>query len=56
LKNIYIYLTAENWNNDKPEVVILGSVVSQHESYIEIRDEKGYMQIINIQKVFAVVY
>ena len=56
MKDIYIYITPENWNKDKPEVTIFGNVISNNENYVEIRDDKGYTQIINIQKVFAIVY
>jgi len=56
LKDIYIYITPENWNKDKPEVTIFGNVISNNENYVEIKDDKGYTQIINIQKVFAIVY
>ncbi|SEV87166.1 hypothetical protein [[Clostridium] fimetarium] len=56
MKDIYIYITPENWNKDKPEVTIFGNVISNNENYVEIKDDKGYTQIINIQKVFAIVY
>lgn len=56
MKDIYIYITPENWNKDKPEVTIFGNIISKGENYVEIKDDKGYTQIINLQKVFAIVY
>lgn len=56
MKDIYIYITPENWNKDKPEVTIFGNIINKGENYVEVKDDKGYTQIINLQKVFAIVY
>ena len=56
MKEIYFYETMDNWINENPSTSIKGYIVSKHESYIEISDENGYTQIININKLFAVVY
>ena len=56
LKNIYFYSTIKAWIDETPDVTIVGTVTSKTSNYIEISDENGYTQIINLDKIFAVVY
>jgi hypothetical protein len=56
MKDIYFYETIDDWNNERPTTSVKGRVVSKTESYIEIYDENGFTQLININKLFAVVY
>jgi hypothetical protein len=56
MQDIYIYTTVEDWNDDKPEGVLKGTVEEVHENYIKIRDENNLTQIIVLSKLFAVVY
>ncbi|MCX7920594.1 MAG: hypothetical protein N3B21_01010 [Clostridia bacterium] len=55
-KDIYIYTSFNSWLKEEPDATIRGSVSNKYDSYIEILDESGLTQIINIEKVFAVVY
>lgn len=55
-KDIYIYVDAESWLEDKPCSVIKGAVTNRSDGYIEILDDKGYTQVLNLDKLFAVVY
>lgn len=55
-KDIYIYIDAQGWIEDKPSTVLKGTVASRSDGYIEILDENGYTQILNLAKLFAVVY
>ena len=56
MKEIYFYENIMDWINESPSTSIKGIVVSKNESYIEISDENGYTQLININKLYAVVY
>ncbi len=55
-KDINIYLDAQSWLDESPDVVLKGTVNYRGEGYIEIQDEKGYTQILNLTRLFAVVY
>jgi hypothetical protein len=56
MKDIYFYETMDSWINENPTTSIRGNVLSKNQNYIEISDENGFTQIININKIFAVVY
>lgn len=56
MKDIYFYETMDAWINENPSTSIKGYVLSKNNNYIEISDENGFVQIINISKLFAVVY
>lgn len=56
MRDIYIYATIHSWLTEKPEGNFKGNVTSKGNGYIEIMDEHGYTQIINLSQVFAVVY
>jgi len=56
MKDIYFYETMEAWIGEKPSTSVKGYVVSKNQNYIELSDENGFTQIININKLFAVVY
>lgn len=55
-KDIFIYTDVESWIEDKPGTVLKGTVTSRSDGYIELLDENGYTQILNLAKLFAVVY
>lgn len=55
-KEINIYKDFMSWMNEAPDAVITGSVESKNSQFIEIIDENGYTQIINLDKLFAIVY
>lgn len=56
IKDIYIYTTINSWVAETPDATIRGTVNSKENGYIEILDENGFTQIINIDRLFAVVY
>ena len=56
MKDIYIYTNFNSWVDSEPEAVIKGTVTSKTEHLIEIIDEDGLTQIINLDRLFAVVY
>lgn len=56
MKDIYFYENLEAWINENPSTSIKGYIVSKNQNYIEISDENGLTQIININKLFALVY
>jgi len=56
MREIFIYTSADQWDKDEPFSSVKGDVVNKSEKYIEIIDENGYTQIINMDKVFAIVY
>lgn len=56
MKNIYIYESISSWNAETPEATIKGYVVNKINGIIEITDENGFTQLINLAKIFAVVY
>ena len=56
MKEIFIYTNFSSWLEEKPDAVIKGTVTRNYEGYIEVRDENGLTQLINMEKLFAVVY
>lgn len=56
MQEIYIYSTIDGWMKDKPDTTINGYVKNITNQFIEISDDKGFTQIINMDKLFAVVY
>ncbi len=56
IKDINIYTSVNSWLKEDPETVIRGEVKSRGDGWIEISDENGYTQIINMNELFAVVY
>ncbi|KNY26090.1 hypothetical protein [Pseudobacteroides cellulosolvens] len=55
-KEINIYITFDSWMKEEPDAVIKGAIKFKGESHLEIQDENGYTQIINLNKLYAVVY
>lgn len=53
---IYVYSNIASWNNEKPDAEIKGRIALKTDKFIEIQDDGGYRQIIELDKVFAVVY
>lgn len=56
IKEIYIYSTIEAWLSDTPDTILKGSINSRNATILEIQDESGLTQLINMEKLFAVVY
>ncbi len=56
IKDIYIYTHFESWLDETPDATLKGSVSLKNNNIIEIIDEQGLTQIINMEKLFAVVY
>jgi hypothetical protein len=56
MKDIFFYDTMEAWINETPSTSLKGYIVSKNDNYIEISDSNGYTQLININKLFAVVF
>lgn len=56
MKDIYIYETIQSWLSEQPEATLKGYVQKHTDHVLEIRDEKGYTQYLNVAKIFAVVY
>lgn len=56
MKDIYIYATLDSWLREEPDASLRGDVLRRTEFIMEIRDEQGYTQYINLQKLFAVVF
>lgn len=56
MRDIFIYMSIKSWLGEKPEGTIKGTVMSKENGLLEIRDENGYTQIINLAQTFAVVY
>ncbi|HEX9061193.1 MAG TPA: hypothetical protein VF941_13515 [Clostridia bacterium] len=56
MKEINIYANIESWLKEVPDAVIRGTVSIKNDNTIEIQDENGYTQIINMSKLFAIVF
>lgn len=56
MRDINIYTSFESWVDEAPDTVLKGNVFNKGNGYIEIVDENGLTQILNINKLFAVVY
>jgi hypothetical protein len=56
MKEIYIYASLSSWIDESPEATIKGIVNNKSTNHIEILDENGFTQIINIDKLYAIVY
>jgi hypothetical protein len=56
MREIFLYSTINSWVDETPDATIRGVVNIKTDSYIEFTDENGYTQIINLDRLFAVVY
>lgn len=56
IKDIYFYSNIQSWLNESPDATIKGTIISKSSGFIEIQDENGYTQIINLDKLYAIVY
>ncbi|MDA8235155.1 MAG: hypothetical protein M0Z31_10215 [Clostridia bacterium] len=56
MKDIYIYESIDSWLKEEPEATLKGYVQRHTDLLLEIRDDKGFTQFINLSKLFAVVY
>lgn len=55
-REINIYATIDAWLKEDPDAVINGEVKGRGDGWVEIADENGFTQIINIHELFAIVY
>ncbi len=55
-KDIFLYATLSAWLQENPDGSVKGTVMSKNGSIIEILDENGLTQLINLDKLYAVVY
>ena len=56
MKDIYLYGSMDSWLDEKPDAILKGIVTDKKEAVVTIQDENGYTQIININRLFAIVY
>jgi len=56
MKEINIYECFDSWLSETPDAVIKGKVKRNDGICIEILDENNYTQLINLQKIYAIVY
>jgi hypothetical protein len=56
MKDIYLYSTIDSWISEAPDATVRGIVNNKTTHFIEIVDENGYTQIINLDRVFAIVF
>lgn len=56
MREINIYQNMESWLKETPNAVIKGTVKFRNDSFVEIYDENGFTQIINLNQLFAIVY
>jgi hypothetical protein len=53
---ILVYTNIGSWNNEKPDASLTGQIALKTDKFVEIVDDGGYRQIIELDKVFAIVY
>lgn len=56
MKEINIYKSMNSWLDERPEAVIRGVVQKKDGNIVEILDENNYVQLININSIYALVY
>lgn len=56
VRDIYFYVSIQSWSKEEPDATIRGNVSAKGENWIEIVDESNLHQIINLDRLFAVVY
>ncbi len=56
MKDIYLYASIESWLREEPDATVKGYVQRHSDYLLEVKDEKGFVQLINLAKLFAVVY
>ncbi len=56
MKDIYIYASLQSWLGEEPEATIKGTVLKHSDFVLQVKDEKGFVQYLNLSKLFAVVY
>lgn len=56
MTDINIYITFESWYKERPDATISGTIMNQKDNIIEIVDNEGFTQIINIDKCFAITH
>lgn len=56
MRQIYIYLKFESWMNEKPDAEFKGRVVKHDGKIVEISDDQGYTQLINMDNIFSIVW
>lgn len=54
--NIYLYYSVKSYNNEKPEVTLMGEIVKSTGNNLVVRDGEGYEHIIPMYKLVAAVY
>lgn len=53
---IYIYTTAQTYNNEKADVILEGITLEKVEgNFIDIKDEQDIVHRINLDKCFSIV-
>lgn len=55
-KDIYIYVSIQSWLDERPDATLRGTVTNAGGSVIEIVDENNLHQLLNVERLFAVVY
>ncbi len=55
-RDIYIYGSMQSWLDEAPDAVLRGTVSNIGPTMIEVVDENNLHQLINIERLFAVVY
>lgn len=56
MSEINIYISFESWYKEMPDATINGTVINQKDNIIEIADNEGFTQIINVDRCFAITY
>lgn len=56
MSEINIFITFESWYKERPDATISGTISNRRDKIIEILDNEGYTQIINIDRCFAITY
>jgi hypothetical protein len=56
MKDIYLYTNIGSWLDEKPDAEVKGIVRERTDHLIVIEDEEGFTQVINLDKLFCVVY
>lgn len=56
MKDIFLYSTLDSWLREEPDATLKGYVQRHSDYLLEVKDEKGFIQLINLSKLFAVVY
>jgi hypothetical protein len=56
MKEIFLYTNIGSWLDEKPDATINGTIRDRTDRILVIEDQEGYTQIVNLDKLFCVVY